>query len=248
MQIKLESSEECAAMSIIIDECESTNKQSKKELQLIDVMKTAVASFCINNSFDYIGPMECHRCKYTWVAIFSKNQSELECFDCHIMVRIPELQGRDMSNLEEEEVGSFDWYRSIKDEFFKYLIMASVHADENNIIKIGNIFPHIIHAKKNFSHEKNPLIDAPIIKNKLMTGSNYNYESLIPIEKGSFFRYLYQSGDFVGNLSRTIIFSDFDNLKLIETQYPQMVAAFEMGDWNSSPSGFVANTYNSSNI
>ena len=57
-------------------------------------------------------------------------------------------------------------------------------------------------------------------------------------ERGCFNQYLYEAGDFVTTLARTMQLADPDNIERLRVAYPQMVAAHDCQSWNTVPDGF----------
>ena len=148
--------------------------------------------------------------------------------------------------------GSFEWYLDLKDKFFINLTRAIMHADYDNLYKLSKIFPQMCMANECNSWEEVPNAEFPITIN---SNINKNFDDRIVdklenIKHGSFVWYLFFSGHFVTFLAKAIYHADDENLNKIDIEYPQMVAAYEMGIdnpnfWNMCPNGFELNTYNS---
>ena len=143
--------------------------------------------------------------------------------------------------------GSFNWYENLGDDFFSNLTKAFMHADLDNLRRLGKIFPHIDMAHSLYSWD-----DAPETRYPATINVGYNKEldfrsSVNNITPGCFYQYLYFSGHFVTYLSGVIYQADEHNLELISQQYPQMIAAYKLGSdkWDMCPEGFESNTYNS---
>ena len=61
--------------------------------------------------------------------------------------------------------------------------------------------------------------------------------------RGSFYRYLQESGGFVTHIAETIARADEANLARLKLSYPQMVAAHAMKNWDDVPDGFSSRQY-----
>ncbi len=57
-------------------------------------------------------------------------------------------------------------------------------------------------------------------------------------KKGTFNRYLYNSGSFVTLMVKAITKADRENQRHIEKAFPQMVAAYKNNSWDEAPAGF----------
>ncbi len=139
------------------------------------------------------------------------------------------------------EHGSFNWYKERPSKFFENLIRAVIYADGANILRMYKAFPHIGKAHHMENWDIAPDCVLPIILNyDRVTHKSTDGKTM----DGSFARYLNRSGQFVIYLSRAICWADDHNIKEIEKQYPQMIAAFKRDDWTSAPEGFVRDEYN----
>ncbi len=145
------------------------------------------------------------------------------------------------------EIGSFDWYLNLSDLFFKNLTAAIMHADLENQGKLYSIFPHMSRA------HRNPNWDVPASTSDLPLIINVEIIRDDPVKKddskfggGTFNRYLFLSGSFLTYMAKVIYNADPHNREIIRLVYPQMVAAYDLEDWDMSPEGFETDTYNSS--
>jgi len=149
--------------------------------------------------------------------------------------------------------GSFEWYLDLKDKFFINLTRAIMHADCENLYKLSKIFPQMCMANKCNSWEETPLTGLLVTTNDNLSKCN-DYDKIMSVRdemnNGSFINYIFFSGHFVTFLAKAIYHADDENLNKIDIEYPQMVAAYEIGIdsprfWNMCPDGFESNTYNS---
>jgi len=148
---------------------------------------------------------------------------------------------------ETPEKYSFEWYLNRDSRFLEYLCTAVMHADNENLMKLRRIFPHLISANRDVqSWMKAPKNNLPPISNEDMMNSHIPSKSDDSnYKRGCFYWYLYRSGHFVSNLARAIVYSDSGNLGLLGKEYPQMVAAWVSDDRKKVPDGFLNPIYNS---
>jgi hypothetical protein len=143
---------------------------------------------------------------------------------------------------------NFNYYLANKDPFLKLLSDIVCIADNDNLLKLRNIYPAICIAHDHCNWDE--LIETdqelPLIyNNKICKKREFNIEvhndnSRCEYEKGSFGSYLNRcnTGNFVSSMAKLIIESDSKNRSLIARAYPQMVAAYLMQDWKKAPEGF----------
>lgn len=141
-----------------------------------------------------------------------------------------------------EEYGSFDWYNTLADRFFRNLVRAVHHADMFNLRQLRLTFLHIVKAHDEHDWSKAPGGDTPIVINTSRVDPEKKKRA--QSNSGSFNWYLHQSGHFVTYMANVILYADKDNLEMLRSVYPQMVSAFELDDWDICPSGFSPPTYN----
>lgn len=141
-----------------------------------------------------------------------------------------------------EEYGSFDWYESMKDQFLSYLVRAIHHADQFNLRRLRQVFPHIIMAHDEHDWSKAPKTELEIVMNDTL--ANPEKKESTESANGSFNWYLYRSGHFVTFMANAILYADAVNLEILRPAYPQMASAFELDNWDICPSGFSLATYN----
>lgn len=140
--------------------------------------------------------------------------------------------------------GSFEWYQTIDDKFMKNLCGSVMRADINNRRKLSKIFPHIVSANLECSWLSPPDTDYPITINVNRLIDDPKMPESCNFKHGSFNRYLFMSGHFVTFMSRVVFYADPHNIELIKLQYPQMVAAFQLENWEEAPPGFKNQVYN----
>ena len=68
-------------------------------------------------------------------------------------------------------------------------------------------------------------------------------EAIANMDPGSFNHYLGYSGGFVTTIALAIQKADQQNQARLKVAFPQMVAAFQMGNWNHAPEGFSSPQY-----
>lgn len=147
-----------------------------------------------------------------------------------------------------EEFGSYNWYGSLTDAFYKNMVKAINHADMPNMSRLKKAVPNMVAGWEMGSWSvRNP--DAEDID------INNNVEYLEPeppkelkCEPGSFNWYRCRSGHFVTYVAKAIMHADGDMKKRIYEAFPQMVAAFYMDDWDMSPNGFESRSYDSNPV
>lgn len=135
--------------------------------------------------------------------------------------------------------GSFHWYISLNQHFFKHITRSIMHADTDNLSALKRIFPHMVEAHSRPDWNEPPKVNFPIELNiekykEEFPKKDFDYVAV----DGSFLRYLYNSGHFVSSMSRAILYADEHNRSLIEREYPQMVAAYNINEWQKAPDGF----------
>ena len=137
------------------------------------------------------------------------------------------------------EKGSLNWYRR-KSKFFKYLSLAIIFADDfQNSTKLNRIFPHIMDARGMGDFDKSPGNDNDIIENKDPEDLEFPENYRIIYNQGSFLKYLHQSSSFDTYIAKAVFFADDNNLSLIEKEYPLIVAAHAMDNWEEPPPSFA---------
>jgi len=133
--------------------------------------------------------------------------------------------------------GCFNWYDMHPHGFIRNITDAAISADFSNKARLGKIYPHIIKCCSSTegwdTAHHGDVTDAPILP-------VFRDSSKEPGDHGNgcFFWYLNRSGSFVTNMANVILHADIKNLEIIRMVYPQMVAAYECGDWNITPMGF----------
>jgi len=132
--------------------------------------------------------------------------------------------------------GSFNWYVNHPGEFIQSLSKAIMKADMGNRSKLNKIYRHAMLANATGNWDK--IVDGNIIDEPL--GDNTKVSAINPENpvRGCFFWYLYHSGSFVTHMANVIRYADNNNRELIRTVYPQMVAAYDLSNWNQIPENF----------
>jgi len=132
--------------------------------------------------------------------------------------------------------GSFDWYVNHPSKFISQLAFVVMNADVENKARLKNIYRHLFESNVSGSWDvifAGDVVDAPLTlgnRGSSEKSGNYGY--------GSFFWYLNKSGSFVTYLANMILLADAENIALVKREYPQMIAAHEMDNWNDAPKGF----------
>lgn len=132
--------------------------------------------------------------------------------------------------------GCFEWYYTHPNDFINSLAGAVIAAALNNKERLNKIYRHMIYSNSVgdwllLCH--GDVVDAPILPVFRVS----NREEKNPCN-GSFFWHLNRSGSFVAHMANVILHADIKNIEAIRQVYPQMIAAFELRDWNEKPSGF----------
>lgn len=139
--------------------------------------------------------------------------------------------------------GCFNWYMHHPGKFIHCLALAVTKADGINRAKLDKAYHHMLVSNLAYNWNtvrvEGEVVDEPTELNKKKSDREASNPG-----NGCFFWYTNRSGSFVTHIANAIQLADLKNLELIKKAYPQMVAAYEMNDWNLVPKGF-APTYNS---
>lgn len=133
--------------------------------------------------------------------------------------------------------GSFNWYLNHPGIFVQSLSGAVVAADPSNMVRFEKIYEHITVSRNTESWDK--ICEGEVINEPLDNKIKGSSIGKMYINHGSFYWYLHQSGAFVTHMANAIINADNNNRELIREVYPQMVAAYDLNNWNVAPDSFA---------
>jgi len=97
MKITFDNNYESNILRRIIESYERSIEEAGKENSrdfavVISDVKSQIDSHEIDQLFDYIGPLHCFHCKYTWTSVVGKTAISAPCPRCSEDVQIPETK------------------------------------------------------------------------------------------------------------------------------------------------------------
>ena len=138
-----------------------------------------------------------------------------------------------------EEFGSYDWYSKLQDPFYQHMVQAINHADGPNMDLLVNAVPNMD------GWDRRPFSCTDIDINDDVKYIEREAPSELKCVSGSFNWYRFRSGHFVTYMTKVIMHADGEMKQRIYKAFPQMVAAFELDNWDMSPIGFISPSYDS---